>query len=202
MRLFEIASKTLVPVQTARFKKNFATLKRGYTEIGGKLVDFLAFKTRNPAAQHSRKDTAFVNNGNLKGFRHEHLVLGKVIIIYQIAENQLRLLDCVEHKAFEGAAKALAGYVKGQVALEPLPKKKPKLLNDESKQEVVGLIYEFTQSDTHILRAALKGDWVEFMEWATELTGQTEQVIFATFGGKTKMADEIKTAMSHVGLNT
>lgn len=199
MRLYEIEAKPLVPVRSARFKKHFESFAEAHPELRSKLAEFIAFKTHNPTVPHSRKDTGF-NNDKLRTFRHEHLILGKVIIIYQIADGQLRLCDCVEHKAFEGSAKALIAYLTGLDAYEALPKKKKAVLDPEKKAEIVALIYDFTQTELGLLRKALSGDWDEFMEWANVLVDAPASMIFATFGGEQKLAEQIKTAMDHVGI--
>lgn len=198
MRIFEIAGQPLTVVRTEKFHSNFLRFAKSNPSIVDALEAFVEFKTHNPMQQNSRKDTAF-NNKRLKGYRHEHLVLGKVLIIYQIAAGQLRLCDCVEHKAIDGAARSLIAYLDGLSDGSFIkPTATVTTLSHQERKEIIGLLYDLSQEDG-VLEAVLSGDFSELTLWVEATVPRPFQDVLKAFGGSQGLADEVKTVLTNVG---
>ncbi|RYE97734.1 MAG: hypothetical protein EOO77_38540, partial [Oxalobacteraceae bacterium] len=101
MRFFEIAAPERRVLATKRFIKNAKEWMRLYPDVGPTLADFLRFReTASPTQGFSKKDAPFTG-GVLKGFRHVHLRFGKVICVYAIGMNEIRLIDMVDHDTMD-----------------------------------------------------------------------------------------------------
>lgn len=101
MRFFEVAAPQRRVVATKRFIKNAKEWIRLYPDVGQTLADFLRFReTAPPTEGFSKKDAPFTGD-SLKGYRHVHLRFGKVIVVYAIGTNELRLIDMVDHDTMD-----------------------------------------------------------------------------------------------------
>jgi mRNA-degrading endonuclease YafQ of YafQ-DinJ toxin-antitoxin module len=201
VRFYEVAARPLIARQTSRFEREFDRFAKSDAAVARRLVSFLEHKLINPTQPWDRKDTAF-NNKRLKSFRHAHLVLGKVIIIYEITQGQLRLCACVEHKQVEGATKALITYLDGLTgdSFGPLrTKPQEKQLSRDQRREVIDLIYEIAASDVPILRAVLGGNADEFLDYVEITVEEDRVVILRSFGGIEGLQKEIHTVLKNIG---
>lgn len=197
MRIFEIAGQPLVPVKTPRFTKEFLDFARSNPKLLDALGDFVAFKCNNPSKPHSRKDTGF-SSDRLKGFRHEHLALGRVIVIYQIANGQLRLCTCVDHKAIDGAARALSDFLATLEDSSYTPMTAaPEELTREERSDIMNMIYEMAAdaSDRRALDAALRGDTGEFEQFLELFTDKGIDAVYTAFGGRDTFNERIQAAL-------
>jgi hypothetical protein len=189
MRLFEIETQQSQIVATKRFLKNSAFYFRGYPGIEATLKEFLHFKQQNPKAQFGKKDIPFTG-GPLKGLFHVHLIHGKVILVYGLRGNQIRLFDMVEHDDFEGKSiPALAKYIDslGMNDLSPVKTgaKPTPSLTAEQKQELSELFWEMGVQDRDILEDAAKGNIESVMEFCRmTVEGADDTAILAALGGK------------------
>ena len=97
-------------VATHRFKKDLKSCST--KNILKTLQEFITFRLRaNPIENFGKKDSMF-SNGKYRGFRHFHLVHGRLILIYQITANQLRLCAIAVHKEFNPNS-AFADWIDG-----------------------------------------------------------------------------------------
>jgi hypothetical protein len=200
VRIFEIEGKPLVPVQTVRFSKHFAAFSRTNPSLVDALADFASFKSNNPDKLHSRKDSGFTS-GTLKGYRHEHLVFGKVVVIYQITKGQLRMCDCITHKEIDGAAKGLGKYLSGltDASFHGITAEPDDDLSSEQRQEIMTLLYDLTQEDPEALRLAANGDFTSLFNWFEDFIEADLETILRSFDGKDGLRSEVRTTLRNIG---
>jgi hypothetical protein len=105
VRFFEIAGAQRRVLATKRFIKNAKAWIKLYPDVGQTLADFLRFRETAPANQgFSKKDAPFTG-GVLKGaYRHVHFRFGKVICVYALGTNEIRLIDMVDHDTMDSDA--------------------------------------------------------------------------------------------------
>lgn len=199
MRFFEIAARPLIALVSTRFEKHFAAFARANLGLDATLFDFVKFKTNSPNELHSRKDTGFANS-KLRAYRHEHLMLGKVIIIYQIVNGQLRLCDCMEHKSFDGPAatrkleKSLVGLTDASFTPYEPPHQKPHGLSPQEKKELATLLYDLAAKRD----PAMQGDTDALKQWISLIPLDWDDVL-KSFGGPDGLRREISTIRRNLG---
>jgi hypothetical protein len=97
VRFFEIAGAQRRVLATKRFIKNAKAWIKLYPDVGQTLAEFLRFRETAPANQGFSKKDAPYTGDSLAGFRHVHLRFGKVILVYALGNNEIRLIDMVDH---------------------------------------------------------------------------------------------------------
>lgn len=204
MRFYEIASPRLKLVATKRFVKNTAFYSRGgYPAFEKTLRQFLDFKTQNPREPFNRKDSPFVAGSPLAGYAHCHLVHGKVVVIYAVKDNELRLYDVTEHDTFEGKGmQTLRAYLRS-ADLEPVGQSETKAsLSAEQKAELDELFYEIAAQEREVINDALKNDWSHLFDYIRMVIDEetaADEVIFAAYGGKNGMAKFLAAILKNLG---
>jgi len=207
MRLFEITeTRSPIIVVTKRFKKNYEHYARGYPGLGDKTEKFLAAKQANPSGSLGVNDKPFTG-GPLTGIMHVHLVHGKVMLIYAVRNDQIRLYDIGEHNDFEGKkVNHLADYIKslGDDSFVPDFEHVVEELTTEQKKTIIHLIYEMATNaeDLKILQAAAKTkNYQELMGYfEMVVVDQSPDVIIHSFGGADGLSRAIKAVMAQLGV--
>jgi mRNA-degrading endonuclease YafQ of YafQ-DinJ toxin-antitoxin module len=202
VRFFEVAQQQLKVVETARFQEEFDAYARQSPNIAKRLIAFIKFKVEHPDKQWDRKDTGFSGNDRLRGYRHTHLLMGKVILIYQITQNQLRLCACVEHNYVEGGMKAMIRYLDrldNQSFKATMGSSEP-TLDSGQRKEVVDFLYEIAADDPTSLHAAMEGNPSDLLEYLQEFLEVEPSVVAATFGGLPGLQKEVHSVLANLGL--
>lgn len=97
MRVYEILNPARTLSATARFRETFKHYRQSYAGLDQTLRAFVEFRlVHRPDEPFGPKDTPFTGPG-LKGFRHFHMVRGRVILIYQVTHAELRLCLVMDH---------------------------------------------------------------------------------------------------------
>jgi hypothetical protein len=206
VRFDEIADSGRRVVATKRFLKNIREFTRIYPDVGQTLAEFLRFRETAPASQgFSKKDAPFTG-GQLVGFRHVHLRFGKVILVYQLVGNEIRLIDVVDHKTADSdnfsrfvvgvkageymdmsGAGAAETVQKPQVSGEALDEIKEFLLafaGDATDRALLVQTYEgqYAPEVWDVLRSVIPGDAPD---------SQKDRAITTAFGGTKKFRDVV-----------
>jgi mRNA-degrading endonuclease YafQ of YafQ-DinJ toxin-antitoxin module len=207
LRLFELLSEPLSVVASRRFIKDFALFSKTH-KIEDKVSAFIEFrKTAEPSDGFNAKDYAF-SNGHLRGFRHVHLVHGSVIVVYQIADGELRLCTITTHKNIDGIPPTsfisfLTGLESDDYEPFSLDDDMPSL-TPKQKDEIIALMYDYAASHPQLLLAFLKGTDGEFMLLARMLVDvprtndEIDAAIHAAFGGEDEFHHKIRTVLQQV----
>lgn len=199
-------------VCTRRFLKELPEHTAGYPVVRANLASFLAERSAGEGSRPAgKKDSAF-SNSLLKGFWHVHLVFGKVILIYAIDAQCLRLCRVVNHMAINHIGKQvhmLSGYLQGLGEEDYAPFAEAalaKVLCKDKAAEVRGLLYEMTTSpgDRLVLDKLGRGDLREGLgllrlvvdnDWTDP---EKDHAILAALGGAEGLAATARTAGSHM----
>lgn len=140
MRFYEIASPQRKVVATTRFEKELAYYVKGYPGLMKTFREFLEYRMSAPASQGWGKKDSILTGGVYggQGLWHVHLYHGKVIVIYKIDGDTIKLLTVVEHNYVEGGGKGPATVMHYINGLKPsdfhpyeLPRKKQVAGGDE-----------------------------------------------------------------------
>ena len=199
MRLFEILSPSFSIKDTKRFLKNFAYYLRGYPQLEQNFIDFCDAK-RN-GERFGIKDVPFSNTGPLSGYMHVHLVHGKVILIYTLKNNVLKLYDIGEHTMSEGKnAISMKQYLKSldDSDFATMPSLPDPELSGENKKELADLLQYFAASDPEFLRNASVADLLDYMR---ETVDSNDQVILNYFGGENGLKSVVNKILKQYGIN-
>jgi hypothetical protein len=206
MKLFEVFQRPVQIVATKRFLKNAAFYVKGYPGVEATLREFLEAKVRKPNQPFGKKDGPFVA-GALKGIWHFHLFHGKVVLIYLVIDNQLRLYDVVEHAAFDSksASGSLAEYIEslGRSDFMPYgqPEEREASLSREQMQELEGLFFEMSIKDRDILETAARGQFADLFEFTRLMLGDdTDELVVKAFGGPDGLATKVKTVLRNTAV--
>jgi mRNA-degrading endonuclease YafQ of YafQ-DinJ toxin-antitoxin module len=203
MNLFEIFASANTIVATNRFEKELSQ----HRDITDRLNDFLKFRlTASPTESFSKKDYPY--SGPLAGYRHVHLIYGKIILTYQLVGGQIRLCCLTSHKEVD-AKEILARWLNSLKISDYHPFAIPEEVPQESfsvqeRAEIIALFYELAAEERTILEDGYKGDISGIMDYidAYFVNGWTkkykETALLAAFNG----ADNLKKTISEILRNT
>lgn len=209
MRITEIAGNRRVALSTTRFDKEIAAFIQQAPAISQSLQQFLEFRsTALPQNGFGKKDAVFTA-GLLKGYRHVHLVHGKVIAIYDITSSATRLYCAVTHKDTEGANPTVVGFLKNtsEADFHPftlLDAAAPATLSREQVQAILDAFYDLASNpaDRPMLAAVVEGRFdpslIEYLSVSADLedSAETRAMIAHAFGGasglQAKVAEILK----------
>jgi hypothetical protein len=218
MRYFEIiceAQEPRIVLATSRFNRELPEMSRGYPETPAKLAAFLHFRETAPSAQgFNKKDYPYASDSSLVGFRHVHLVFGKVVLTYQLTNTAILLCALTDHMAIEGArSRALAGYLNKLNPADYAPLSMP--AGDQEKripvteEEISGImryLYELAShpDDRAMIEATAAGKIVPDL-WdllgsmvETDLPDdEKRKAILDAFGGVEGFISKIKQILKH-----
>ncbi|RYD63887.1 MAG: hypothetical protein EOP84_33220, partial [Verrucomicrobiaceae bacterium] len=148
MRLFEVMTEPRRVVSTRRFDKELPPFLKSDPSIGRTLAAFLRFReTALPTQGFGKKDAVYTA-GKMQGFRHVHLVHGKVIVTYQITATDIRLISIHTHDATE-TSNGLPNYAVrlGPEDYHPFAgteqETAPMTISPEQAKEAVTALYDF-----------------------------------------------------------
>lgn len=198
MRLFEIVSPSFKIKDTKRFLKNFAYYMRGYPQLEQNFIDFCDVKRLGE--RFGSKDLPFTGDA-LVGYMHAHLVHGKVIVIYSLRDNVLKLYDIGEHSITDGKnAVKMKNYIKSLddndfdiLNLNPEPE-----LSDENKKELSDLLQYFAASDPDFLKNASVSDLLDYMR---ETVDSTDKTILNYYSGENGLKVAVSKIMKQYGIS-
>jgi mRNA-degrading endonuclease YafQ of YafQ-DinJ toxin-antitoxin module len=191
MLLHEILAPVRSISATNRFRETFKMFRQAYPSIDKTLREFLDFRTTHrPDEMYGAKDTPFVSR-ELRGFRHFHLVHGRVILIYQITHSELRLCLVMDHSySTKQGQSSLGAYLNSpQTSFQPIGQAKPHLLTKTQIQAINDLFFEYAAQDRHGFQQALRGDLehlMEFIRLVLEVPwskAEKDQATLSAFGG-------------------
>lgn len=189
---------------TRRFERSNEDYKRDVPAYGPALHKFLTHKTTSPRTAYNNSDKMFVSGGPLRGISHCHLIQGRVVLIYAMVGNELRLYEVGPHRGYDTPSSGgrMADFIAG-ASLEPIEfdpdSDKPRLTEEEMKT-IDELIFEMAANETDrgILKAGLTGNWEDFMLFATEMVETTQEIIFYSFGGEDEFKERIAKAIKMI----
>ena len=195
MLLLEILAPQRRLVITQRFSETFNTFRQAYPKITETLKNFIEFRlTHKSDDPYASKDTPF--NNYLRGYRHFHLVHGRVILIYQNNESTLRLFIVVNHHDYDTrhGQETLLKYLQTTSDFTPMASPVEKVLTSEQKEAITSLFFEFAAEDRNGLEHAIQQpDLSELMEFTRLLIdnpwseAEKDQATFNAFGGKANL---------------
>lgn len=196
MRLYEILSPPRSLVVTARFRDTFNAFRQSYPRIDTTLREFVTFRLTHSSDQpFSGKDRPFSNA--LRGFRHVHLVHGRVILVYQINPSELRLFIVTDHDYGN-----LRRYLDTVSDFEPMRFNEPaKVLTYEQMGAISNMLFEFAAEDRNTLEQYSRGDLSELFEYTRLLiddawsNADKDRATLDAFGGKQKMLTFIQQVL-------
>ncbi|RYD59791.1 MAG: hypothetical protein EOP83_20410 [Verrucomicrobiaceae bacterium] len=210
MRFFEIAEPQKRVVATKRFLKSAREWIRLYPDVGQTLAEFLRFRETAPLTQgFSKKDAPLMNN--LKGFRHVHFRFGKVICVYALAPNEIRLIDIVDHDTMDSdsfhrfvRSVGESDYQQFGGGVEPQQAD----LSQDAKDDLRDMFYAFAghPEDRGMLDQTLKGQYVpEFWEMLRSVVpgdapdSAKNDVVVTAYGGLKGFQAAIQAVLSQTG---
>lgn len=193
MLLYEIFVSNRILTATKRFRDSFNSFRKSYPTIDEALRAFVAFRlSHRPDEPYASKDAPFSRHNELRGFRHFHLVHGRVILIYQITPDELRLCLVTDHGYSQVSGQnQLINYLHSpNTAYEQVPDKPALTLSSSAIEDINRLFYEFAAEDRPGLERAISGHLEELLEFIRLLIeqpwtdAQKDEAIFAAFGGQ------------------
>jgi mRNA-degrading endonuclease YafQ of YafQ-DinJ toxin-antitoxin module len=192
MHLYEILAPTRHLVVSARFRESFNTYRQHFPKIAEILKRFVEFRlTHNPNEPFTAKDYPF--NNYLRGYRHFHMVHGRVVLIYQVDQSELRLYIVMDHNYNTSHGKeVLLNYLNSTQEFLPFTVQKHKVLASATIQEIRNLLFEFAADDRDALAHAMRYDLSELFEFIRMIIDEPwsdqekDQATIEAFGGKDK----------------
>lgn len=206
MRLFEVYSATLKSVASPLFIQNFQFFARGYPVVEKRTKEFVDFKVKNPREKFGSKDLRFATGTPLSPYQHVHIVHGKVIIIYNIVGDELRLLDMVEHRSLDGRTAGKTAERISDIDTQPIDLgdgETIKTLPKERIDELNELFYMLAVEEKGVLQAVIDNDHAdEFIEYVRHVVPEDEaslEEIVQSFGGRDDMINHLSNIIKQVG---
>lgn len=216
MRVDEVEALNRRPVATKRFEKAYDHYARGYPAVAATLADFIEFRrTHGWQDRWSIKDSPLTGNYMPRNTWHAHLEHGKVIVIYQMSNDLLKLIDIVEHNDVEGGSKssdALAKWIDKltDASFEPWSPPTSKTLPDETLTpdeigEVEKLIWELAAHPDSIKKVAAGdfSEWLELCRMAIEQDwpdATKDRLAIEAMGGVEAIKALARKAMAQMGV--
>jgi len=202
MRIFEIENNLTI-WRAERFQDHLEKYLKSDPNLIGLLKDFISAKIMG--IPFGKKDGVLSSNSPLAGISRCHLIHGKVIVIYQLKNNELFLYDINEHTAIEGnAARDLARYIQ-TISADKLKKYQPPSQSEKITDQQIQILNEFilglidsTDPDdigSQSIQAALLDDDWEFLQmfWAEADTQNWDwQSMVNLVGGLNKLKQIIR----------
>lgn len=207
MRFFEIAGGRPDILATAEFDKEIRFFMKGYPACLDKLKAFLDFRlTARPEQGFNSKDYPYRPGTPLAGWRHVHLIFGKVVVTYQMSDGEIRLCIATHH---DPPAQALSQFLNGLTPNDFHPFVMPtkpgaeaaRRLSADDRKEIVDLFYEMSAQDRDILQLAAQGQLAELMEFVDLMLengwtkAQKQQGLVELFGGQDGLAEAIQQVL-------
>ena len=204
MRFFEIAEpRPFIIERTTRFVKEFEKLSRAYPQIVGVLERFISFKIQHHHTPINKRDTPFTG-GVLGGLAwHFHLVATRVILIYKVEGNKLRLLAVVDHSGYGASAEtALRKYILSLTdadfkTFEIEPEKTQTTLTPEEQKALSEEFYGWAAKNPEEFKAQSPSHLLEIAALATD---RPVADIIATFGGENGFMQYVAGIIKSLGL--
>ena len=177
MRLIDLFERDDQPrhiVATDRFNSDYREFAHKYKDLQSKLEDFLQYrKTSRPDQPFNTKDSPMMA---VNGVRRCHLVHGRALLLYVITDDEIRLIDIVDHGEIDGKASvAINRYVNNLTlnSFKPFSIPAPSThlevhkLNANQKDELQTVVQMISEEDNRsILEAIARGDMEDFLLWA------------------------------------
>jgi mRNA-degrading endonuclease YafQ of YafQ-DinJ toxin-antitoxin module len=193
-----------VVLVTSRFKKDFSVFVQKYPHIISVMNDFLKFRN------HARSDEPFSSKDSpmttANGFRRLHLVMGKAILIYSLANNQIKLAAIVEHNAVEHG-RMLHQMAKWLESLsdedyQPIKPEKIVGLSSEQIKDIRAEIYTMAvnPSERPALTNVVAGDFSDFLinaQFASADESLTVSGLLNAFGGEDNFKKDVLTILKN-----
>jgi hypothetical protein len=212
VRFFEIAEPQRRVVATKRFIKNAKEWMRLYPDVGQTLVEFLRFRESAPATQgFSKKDAPFTGSAFKGPYRHVHFRFGKVICVYALVSNEIRLIDMVDHDTMDSDAFARFVRSVGEADYQQFggdAQSQQANLSQEAKDDLRDLMYAFAghPEDRGMLMQTLQGQYVpEFWEMLRSVVPgdapepDKDKMVLATYGGLKGFQAALRAVLSQTG---
>lgn len=202
MRLFEILSPTRTLSATTRFRDTFKQFRQHYPNLDKVLREFVEFRlAHRPDEMYGPKDTPFTGPV-LRGFRHFHMVHGRVILVYQVTQTELRLCLVMDHAySTKHGQASLGAYLRSPgTDYQPMAVKQTHQLNKEQMAAIDEMFYEFAADSADEFAKAIRdlGDLMDFIRMVLQQVpwsdAEKDAAIFAAFGG----ADGVRKAATTV----
>jgi mRNA-degrading endonuclease YafQ of YafQ-DinJ toxin-antitoxin module len=192
MLLSEILEPARVLTATARFRDSFNSFKKSYPIIDSTLRAFIDFRmTHRPDESYASKDAPFSVHNELRGFRHFHMVHGRVILVYQITSSELRLCLVTDHSYSTtiGTNRLINALHSPNTSYEPITVQQQFKLSSSQINDIHQLFYEFAADDRDGLIHATThlDELLEFVRLVIDVPwtdAQKDQATFGAFGGE------------------
>jgi mRNA-degrading endonuclease YafQ of YafQ-DinJ toxin-antitoxin module len=212
MWLYELLAPIRTLSATARFRESFKAFRKTYASIDKTLRDFIEFRLSHRSDEvYSAKDTPFTG-GELRGFRHIHLVHGRVILIYQITQEELRLCLVMDHSySSKGGKSSLVNYLhSSSTSYDPLSFGKPAVtLSKIQLADISELFFAYAAQDRNGLEKAISGDLSELMEFIRLVIqepswskGEKDRATLAAYGGTEGLRQAVQRVLQQTKFNS
>jgi mRNA-degrading endonuclease YafQ of YafQ-DinJ toxin-antitoxin module len=210
MWLYEILAPVRTLSATERFRDTFKSFRQTYASIDKTLRDFIEFRlTHRSDEVYSAKDTPFTG-GELRGFRHIHLVHGRAILIYQITLEELRLCLVMDHSySSKGGQSSLSSYLHSpSTSYDPMAFGKPVVsLSKAQLDNISELFFQYASQDRTGLKKAISGNLSDLMEfirlvikepWSDD---EKDRATLAAYGGTEGLRQTVQRILQQTEFN-
>ena len=211
MLLYEILEPARTLTATVRFKNTFKEFKQSFPIIDSVLRRFVEFRLSHRIDEpYANKDSAFSVHNELRGFRHLHMVHGKVILIYQITQPELRLCLVTDHgySTTSGTSRLISLLHAPNVSYEPVAVEQPRTLSAAQIAAIDQLFYEFAADDRASLTRAIHGHLDELQDFMRLIIddpwtdAEKDRAIFSAFGGEAGLIKTVQRILQQTTLRT
>lgn len=199
MRFYEFAQAKREVLSTNRLDKDF---KAHEGLITPKIFEFIEFKrVALPQQSFSKKDAGFTGHQLPPGYRHVHLMHGRLILIYRVEAQHLLLSCIITHKDLDGGP--LSGFLAKLTPEDyhPFPfmpdEAADEGLSADQIAEVESVVYEYAASHRAVLDAFVQGntdrEFAEMLCMSADLPFSREGLdrVFAAFGGRDGLTQKV-----------
>jgi hypothetical protein len=209
MWLYEILTPARVLTATTKFRDTFKTFRKIHAGLEQTLRDFIEFRlTHRPDEAYGAKDTAFVSR-ELRGFRHFHMVHGRVILIYRLTPTELRLCLVMDHNySTKQGQTSLGNYLNNpNISYDALAPERPSVtLSKQQLDAISQLFFEYAAEDRAGLVHAISDDLSDLMDFIRHVidapwsNDEKDRATLTAYGGVEGLRQEVKRVLQQTAV--
>jgi mRNA-degrading endonuclease YafQ of YafQ-DinJ toxin-antitoxin module len=162
---------------TKQFIKNYNEYIRSQPKIKPTFISFLDFKTSNCRQPFNSRDSVFATGTPLGGYRHFHIIYGKIIVVYSCDNNHMELYAIGEHIMYDTTVRANAikkyieSLVENDFELFEYKEASSSKNFDDKISEIVELIHSLIPDEVDLLQEFLDDKRGLFTEMLYDIIG-------------------------------
>lgn len=202
MLLYEILEPVRAVTATARFRETYKAFRRQYSSLDSTLAAFVGFRCRHrPDEPYAIKDAPFTVQSELRGYRHYHMVHGRVILIYKVTPTELQLACLTDHSYSTAAgSNRLINFLHSPgTSYERLGRLHT--LTAVQRQSISELLFQMAAEDRATLEQSVSGDLTDLLDYARLVIDVAwndqakDAAIFAAFDGKDGLIKAVRRVL-------